>query len=342
MPSARRNFKTLALAVLTILGIMAVSRAGRDDMGGERSTAVAVSRAAADAAAEVRPSVVLLRALGKKRNGYGAGVIVSEDGLVLTARHVVTGATAIAVQIGDEEWPGELVATDRGADLALVRIVAPALRFAAVRWADESRVRVGETVFALGNPFGVGLSVSRGVLSARERRGVVPGNTALLLQTDAAVNPGSSGGPLVTLDGRVIGLITAILTRTGGHQGVAFAVPASEIMRSLPDLVAGRAVQRPWLGLRVSAVRDGLKVVAITPRGPAFNAGLKVGDLVVRSAATPLRDIGDLRRILSSRRAGAHIPLKIRRGDAVVTLDVETTYRRPENTANESLKKTDR
>ncbi|MHC4547164.1 MAG: S1C family serine protease [Planctomycetota bacterium] len=288
------------------------------------------SQAAAQAAARVRPSVVTIRALGKGRDGYGAGVVVNESGVVLTALHVVHGASALAIVTEEgQEHPGKLLAIDQATDLALVRTVAPGSSFAPVVFARDDDVAVGETLLAVSNPFGLGISVSRGVLSARGRRNVVGHNAASLLQTDAAINPGSSGGVLVNLEGEVVGLIVAILTRTGGHQGVGFAVPAHELRRVVRSLLRGEPVRRPWLGVRVAPAEAGLKIMSVVPGGPAAHAGLRPGDTLVSLKGRRLERVRDLRRLLREVRVGALLRadyLRDGKGDAV---EVEVGARPP-------------
>lgn len=263
----------------------------------------AVSRSAASAVARVRGAVVTLRALGTGRDGYGAGVVVRADGMVLTALHVVKGAAALAAVTDDgEEFPARVVASDAAIDVALLRVLAPGRTFETAEFGDDEALQVGETLLAISNPFGLGVSASRGLLSAKNRRNVVHDNQASLLQTDAAINPGSSGGALVNLDGELVGIITAILTRSGGHQGVGFAVPAGELRRALPSLLAGRSRSRPWIGVRVKALRGpvtGLKVTAVVIGGPAATAGLKAGDVLLGVHGRPMREIKDLRGVLA-------------------------------------------
>jgi len=241
---------------------------------------------AIQAVARALPSVVSIRALGNGRDGYGAGIVVRADGLILTAHHVVKGATALAIVFEDgEEHPGKLLAADEEIDVALVRTIAPGRTFTPVTFGVDAKLELGQALIAIANPFGLGLSVTRGILSARERRNVVGQNSAALLQTDAAINPGSSGGALVNLNGEVVGLIVAILTRTGGHQGIGFAVPTHELKRALPYLIRGEPVRRPWLGVRVAQTDQGLRIRSVVPAGPASNAGLRAGDghLLTRS-----------------------------------------------------------
>jgi serine protease DegQ len=269
----------------------------------ESDVEAAESHASASAATRAFPAVVAILALDTGRQNHGAGVLVRAEGFVLTALHVVKGAAAIAVSTADgDEFPAKIHAIDEATDIALLRLIAPGRTFPTATLGGDERIRPGETVLAISNPFGIGTSVSRGVLSAKDRRGVVKENVAALLQTDAAINPGSSGGALVDLHGDVIGLITAILTRSGGHQGIGFAVPARELERALPFLLDRRPVARPWLGLRVAPdhAREagGLAVTAVVPGGPADRAGVRPGDTLLSVQGLPLRRVGDLTRLI--------------------------------------------
>ncbi|MFI5402979.1 MAG: S1C family serine protease, partial [Planctomycetota bacterium] len=286
--------------------------------------AIAESRAVVHAAAGVRKSVVALRALGTGRDAYGTGIVVAPEGHVLTALHVVDGATAIAVILDDgEEFTGRIRAWDRSTDLALLEVVAKDRVFEPATLAPDHAIDVGETVVAVSNPFGLGTSVTRGVLSATDRRNVVDGQRAALLQTDAAINPGSSGGALVNLRGEVIGLITAIITRSGGHQGVGLAVPAHEIRRSLERLSKGEAAPHAWLGVRVR--RDpvpgqGLKVLQVAPEGPAAAAGVRDGDILKSLEGRSLDHIEDLREALDGAKAGDCLSAELAREGETLTL----------------------
>ncbi len=323
----RRVLSTcVAATLLCILGVGVPE--GDDDC---LRIALAESRAVAHAAAEVRKSVVALRALGTGRDAYGTGIVVAPEGLVLTALHVVDGATAIAIVLdGGEEFTGRIRAWDRATDLALLEIVAKDRTFAPATLAPDHALDVGETVVAISNPFGLGTSVTKGVLSATDRRNIVEGQTAPLLQTDAAINPGSSGGALVNLRGEVIGLITAIITRSGGHQGVGLAVPAHELRRALERLSLGEAPPHAWLGVRV--LRDpvkgqGLKVLKVAPEGPAAAAGVRDGDILKSLQGRPLGRLEDLRDALADAKAGDCLAAELAREGETMTLSIQVGAR---------------
>lgn len=314
MPPVRRIAATCLFLALT-----AYPAAGLD--GGPGGPAI-------QAVARARPSVVSIRALGTGRDGYGAGIVIRDDGLVLTALHVVRGASALAIVFEHgEEHPGKLLAADEEIDVALVRTVAPGRTFPAATLGSDADLELGQELIAISNPFGLGISVSRGILSARDRRNVVGRNSAALLQTDAAINPGSSGGALVNLKGEVVGLIVAILTRTGGHQGIGFAVPAHELRRALPYLVRSEPVRRPWLGVRVTRGDQGLRIKSVVPAGPAASAGLRAGDTLLRLKGQRLLRIPDLRRLLRQVEVGTALRADFLRDGKVDSVEVKVGLR---------------
>jgi len=307
-----------------VAGLASRSGATHDPAEHDLGLALSLSQAMAGAVAQAAPSIVSVNAVGGGEQSYGAGIVVAPEGEVVTALHVVRGATAIGIRLADgAEFAARLVAVDPEIDVALLRILAPNRTFTPARLGDDEGLRVGECVLAVGNPFDLAGSVSFCVLSGRDRTGVVDGNAAPLLQTDAAINPGSSGGALLNLHGEVVGMVDAILTRTGSHQGVAFAVPARELAVALPALREGRTPERPWIGLRVSRATDGgpgLSVTSVVPGGPGAAAGVEAGDRLLRLAGEAVVDLPRLRRILRGARSGR--PLRVallRDGEAVET-----------------------
>ncbi|MBV9955520.1 MAG: DegQ family serine endoprotease [Pseudolabrys sp.] len=229
------------------------------------------------------------------QRSLGSGVIVDPSGLIVTNVHVIEGADEVKIALADKrEFEATIVLKDTRTDLAVLRVKNPRERFAALDFANSDQLLVGDVVLAIGNPFGVGQTVTHGIVSALARTQVGVSDYQFFIQTDAAINPGNSGGALVGLDGKLVGINTAIFSRSGGSQGVGFAIPSNMVQVVVGSArEGGKAVKRPWLGARLQPVTPeiadtmgiarpaGALVAAVSPRGPAEQAGLKAGDLIV-------------------------------------------------------------
>ena len=228
------------------------------------------------------------------QRSLGSGVIVDAGGLVVTNNHVIEGADQIKVSLADKrELEAEVALKDSRSDLAVLRIKAQNERFPALEFADSDALQVGDLVLAIGNPFAVGQTVTHGIVSAVARTQIGITDYQFFIQTDAAINPGNSGGALVDLGGKLVGINTAIFSRSGGSQGIGFAIPANMVRVVVASAKSGvNTVQRPWLGARLQAVTPeiadglGLKrptgalVASVTAASPAARAGLKTSDLI--------------------------------------------------------------
>jgi serine protease DegQ len=233
---------------------------------------------------------------GELAAGLGSGVVVSADGLVLTNNHVIEGADQIAVALpGGEPAAARVLGTDPETDLAVLRIKAAGLR--PIPFAPPDSVQVGDVVLALGNPFGVGQTVTQGIISATGRNRLGINTFENFVQTDAAINPGNSGGALVDVEGRLVGINTAIFSQSGGSQGVGFAIPASLASQVLEQIVAKGRVERGWLGAAASDLQSkpgGALISGVQRGGPAQKAGLQPGDIVVAVNGKPVADAAAL------------------------------------------------
>jgi Do/DeqQ family serine protease len=229
------------------------------------------------------------------QRSLGSGVLVDAGGLVVTNNHVIDGATEVKVSLADKrEFEAEVVLVDARTDLAVLRLKAQGERFPAIDFADSDALQVGDLVLAIGNPFAVGQTVTHGIVSAVARTQVGITDYQFFIQTDAAINPGNSGGALVDMAGKLVGINTAIFSRSGGSQGIGFAIPANMVRVVVASArTGGNAVKRPWLGAKLQAMTPeiaeslsikrpaGALVASITPQSPAARAGLKTGDLIV-------------------------------------------------------------
>ena len=228
--------------------------------------------------------------------GVGSGVIVSNKGYILTNNHVVRAASAVEVKLADGRvFEAKVLGTDRATDLAVLAIDGGGL--VPAKLGDSTRLEVGDWVLAVGSPFGLEQSVSAGIVSAFGRSGVQVATYEDFIQTDAAVNPGNSGGPLVDLDGAVIGINTAIASRTGAYNGISFAIPSKIATRVLESIVESGRVERGWLGFYVRDAEPGSKGVLVeklVPGGPAASAGIEAGDVILSIDGQSVKDSRDL------------------------------------------------
>src|SRR5215471_7284050 len=238
------------------------------------------------------------------QRSLGSGVIVDASGLIVTNNHVVEGADQVKVSLHDNrEFEAEMVLKDARSDLAVLRIKDGRERLPAIEFADSDALQVGDLVFAIGNPFGVGQTVTHGIVSALARTQVGISDYQFFIQTDAAINPGNSGGALVDVSGKLVGINTAIFSRSGGSQGIGFAIPANMVRVVVASARSGgTTVKRPWLGAKLQAVTPeiadslGLKrpagalVASITNGSPAARAGLRTGDLITAVDTQPVED----------------------------------------------------
>ncbi|HSH93418.1 MAG TPA: trypsin-like peptidase domain-containing protein [Roseimicrobium sp.] len=269
----------------------------------------------------------------------GSGVIIDEDGYVLTNAHVVEGADEIWVRVGDKIYQATLIIGTRATDIAVLRLKAkPGEKFTAVRFGADDDLLLGETVVALGNPFGLGASVSRGILSAKSRRAGSDTDVPLAvpdwLQTDAAINPGNSGGPLINLRGEVIGINVAVYRDANrSAQGIGFAIPIKRVNEALSELFTPEELGGLWFGARVKAGSLPLVISSVQQDSPAEKAGLKQGDLVLRIDGKTQRNFIEFGRDLVVAGTNRDIPIFVRRGgearDLSVRLIPETVFFNP-------------
>jgi len=246
---------------------------------------------------------------GMPQSSLGSGVIVSPDGVVVTNTHVlkVAGAAEISLVLADRrEFNAKVLLQDEKSDIAVLRIEGGDGRFPHLEFADSDAIEVGDMVLAIGNPFGVGQTVTSGIISALGRTQVTRSDVQAFIQTDAAINPGNSGGALVDMAGRVVGINTAIYSRSGGSHGIGFAIPSNLVKLVVDSAVTGRKLERPWLGAKLDAVTRelaeelnlsrvaGALVARLYDKSPAAEAGLQAGDVIV---GVDGRDVDDARAV---------------------------------------------
>jgi serine protease Do len=272
-----------------------------------------------------------LGSIPKKRieKALGSGVIISKDGYIITNNHVVSNATKIVVFTHDgKKYKAKLIGTDPKTDLAVIKIDAKNLK--PITFTDSSNIEVGDIALAIGNPFGIGETVTEGIISGLNRNKVGINAYENFIQTDAAINPGNSGGALVDLKGRLIGINSAILTSSGGNNGVGFAIPSNMVKFVATSLIENGKVVRGFLGVEISNIDTskkslygidyGVLINKVMPKSAAKAAGLKAGDIIVAVDGKKVKDAAALRNKIAFLGANAKITLKVFRNNQFITL----------------------
>ncbi len=270
----------------------------------------------------------------QRRSGLGSGVIVSAGGYILTNNHVIEAADQIEVALQDgRKFKARVAGADPDSDLAVLRIDAGA-KLPAITFAPSGSLRVGDVVLAIGDPFGVGQTVTSGIVSALARTNIGESDFRSFIQTDAAINPGNSGGALVDMDGRLVGINSAIYSKSGGSVGIGFAIPSALVRVVLAEITRGGKVVRPWLGASGQAVTPeiaaamklarpvGVLINRLSQGGPAADAGLKLGDVVTAVQGREVDDPEGLRFRLATLAVGGSARLTVLRDGAERSIDV--------------------
>ncbi|MFV1995865.1 MAG: Do family serine endopeptidase, partial [Verrucomicrobiales bacterium] len=275
-----------------------------------------------------------------RQEGLGSGVILTADGYILTNNHVVEGADKIKVLTADgDEHNAEIVATDPASDIAVIKMEGEALP--AVTLGDSETLRAGDFVLAIGSPFGLNHTVTSGIVSATGRDNLHITGYENFIQTDASINPGNSGGALIDNKGRVVGINTAILSRTGGNVGIGFAIPVNMAISIATEVIESGEISRGYLGVALGAIDDdlaealgveneGVLVNDVMPGTPAQRAGFEAGDVIVSAGGKPVLDMNKLRMMVGSTKPGAKLRFEVRRGDKELEL-VARIGEMPEN-----------
>ncbi|MEI9888100.1 MAG: Do family serine endopeptidase [Rhizomicrobium sp.] len=282
------------------------------------------------------------------QQSLGSGVIVRGDGVILTNNHVVAGGTDIVVALSDKrEFKARVILADPRTDLAVLKIDPKGEQLATVPFADSDRIQVGDLVLAVGDPFGVGQTVTMGIVSALARTQVGASDYQFFIQTDAAINPGNSGGALVTTDGKLAGINTSILSRSGGSIGIGFAIPANLARRVLEGALGG-GVKLAWIGadgqpvtaaIAASlgiAVPNGVLLKSVYPGGPAAKAGLHTGDVIFSVDGLPTNDMQALNYRIATHKAGDVVKMHVHLGKQAA--DIQVTLALPPESPPRDLK----
>lgn len=270
-------------------------------------------------------------------NSLGSGVVVSPDGIIVTNHHVIKtrGKAEIKVALSDKrEFSASVILKDERTDLAVLKLDAPGVTFPYLEFEDSESLEVGDLVLAIGNPFGVGQTVTSGIVSALARTGVGISDYQFFIQTDAAINPGNSGGALVDVEGKLIGVNTAIYSRTGGSNGIGFAIPSNMVRQVVLSAIQGNKVKRPWFGATLQRVTPdiaeslgldrpaGALIKQVKKSSPAESSQLRPGDVIVQVNGKQVADPRAFRYRFSTKAIGGSVPLVIMRQAKPITVSV--------------------
>jgi Do/DeqQ family serine protease len=272
------------------------------------------------------------------QRGLGSGVIVSSEGYLITNNHVIEGADEIEVQLADgRQAQAKLVGTDPDSDVAVLKIDLDKLPV--VTFGNTDGLQVGDAVLAIGNPFGVGQTVTAGIVSALGRNQLGINTFENFIQTDAAINPGNSGGALVDASGNLVGINTAIFSRSGGSLGIGFAIPANTARLVMDSLIRDGSVTRGWIGVEPRdltpemaeslrlPVKSGVLITGVLQNGPAGNGGMRPGDVVVKIADQSIANTAQLFNAVAALKPGTAATIAVQRGDRALELKVQVALR---------------
>ncbi len=266
-------------------------------------------------------------------NSLGSGVIVSEQGLILTNNHVVAAADEIEIALSDgRKMSAKVVGTDPDTDLALIKVDAEHLP--AITFASSDKLNVGDVVLAIGNPFGVGQTVTQGIVSALGRNHLGINIYENFIQTDASINPGNSGGALIDTDGNLVGVNSAIYSRSGGSMGIGFAIPATLARQVMEQIITQGNVTRGWIGIEAQDITpelaesfklklaQGALIAGVLRDGPADRAGLRAGDILLEIEGKPVSDSGSMLNLIAVLKPDQKATLKIARAEKTINVSV--------------------
>jgi Do/DeqQ family serine protease len=273
----------------------------------------------------------------RQQNSLGSGVIVSPAGIIVTNTHVIKGGgqTEIKVVLADKrEFDAKVILQDEKTDIAVLRIEGGDGKFPTLELEDSDNLEVGDIVLAIGNPFGVGQTVTQGIVSALARSEISQADAQVFIQTDAAINPGNSGGALVDMAGRLVGINTAIFSKSGGSHGIGFAIPSNMVRVYVDSALSGRKVERPWLGARLEALTrevaeglgldraSGALITRVWDKGPATDAGLQAGDVITAVDGVEVADARSVLYRLQTRGVGNRVRLDLLRKGRPMSVNI--------------------
>ena len=269
----------------------------------------------------------------EKQMSLGSGVVVSHDGYIMTNNHVVETADQIEVAFEDgRKAPAKLVGTDPDTDLAVIKIDMPNLP--AIAFADVDKAKVGDVVLAIGNPFGVGQTVTMGIISALGRSQLGINIYENFIQTDAAINPGNSGGALIDTSGNLLGINSAIYSRSGGSLGIGFAIPVSTVKMVMDAIISKGQVVRGWIGVEPRDItpeladnlglpkKDGVIIAAVLKNGPADKSGIRPGDILISIADKPISNMAEMFNLIAQLQPGSQTDMIVLRDNKEVKINV--------------------
>ncbi|MDR0407335.1 MAG: Do family serine endopeptidase [Campylobacteraceae bacterium] len=269
----------------------------------------------------------------RKSTSLGSGVIISNNGYIVTNNHVVSGADEIVVTLSnsDKEYKAKIIGLDSKTDLAVIKIEERNLQ--AITFANSDNLQEGDVVFALGNPFGIGSTITQGIISALDKSGVISNQYANFIQTDASINPGNSGGALIDSRGALIGINTAIISRSGDNNGIGFAIPSNIVQKIAASLVVDGKIERGFLGVTINDLTSDLKEIYVNKEGAlilsveensaADKAKLKRGDLIIKVDNKSIKNANELRNIVGDKNPNEKISITYERSKKLYTISTK-------------------